>query len=47
MQVEDVAAGQALVARGGRHVLAADDADAVAALQVFRGGLLQASNLGF
>ena len=32
--MEDVIAGQLLVARPGRHVLPADDADALAALQV-------------
>ena len=35
--VEDVAAGQLLVAAGGHHLLAADDADAVTAGQVLLG----------
>ena len=42
VQVEHVAAGQALVAAGGRHLLAADDAHAVAAGQVLGAGLWEA-----
>ena len=40
VQMEHVAAGQLLVARGWRHVLAADDAHAVAARQVLRACVL-------
>ena len=40
--MEDVAAVQLLVAAGGDHLLPADDADAVAALQVLLGGVPEA-----
>ena len=40
--MEDVAAVQLLVAAGGDHLLAADDADAVAARQVLLGGVAEA-----
>ncbi len=40
--MEDVVAGQLLVARAGGEVLAADDADAVAARQVLGCGVAEA-----
>jgi len=43
VQVEYVAAGQLLVAPGRRHLLAADDADAVAARQVLRARVLRSA----
>lgn len=46
VQVEHVAAGQLLVARGWRHLLAADDAHAVAARQVLRRRVLAGVNPG-